>query len=156
MEFPAFTVNMTTAFSQSVGTPRNDDDDVSESQKEFIDLAFRMALFDIATAPGQPAMLVIETPEASLDLIFVRQAGKLLRKFATGDRNRANVVIATTNLNRENMLRSLLGLDDKPTQKTKKEAPQRVINLLEEAAPNAALRRFGADYRRELAKELKV
>jgi hypothetical protein len=156
MEFPAFTVNMTTAFSQSVGTPRNDDDDVSESQKEFIDLAFRMALFDIATAQGQPAMLVIETPEASLDLIFVRQAGKLLRKFATGDRSRANVVIATTNLNRENMLRSLLGLDDKPTQKTKKEAPQRVINLLEEAAPNAALRRFGADYRRELAKELKV
>jgi DNA repair exonuclease SbcCD ATPase subunit len=156
MEFPAFTVQMTTAFSQSVGIPRNDDDDVSESQKEFIDLAFRMALFDIATVSGQPAMLIIETPEASLDLVFVRQAGKLLRKFAVGDSKRANVVIATTNLNRENMLRSLLGLDDKPSQKTKREAPKRVVNLLDEAAPNAALRAFGDQYRGELAKELKT
>ena len=156
MEFPAFTVQMTTAFSHAVGVPRNDDDDVSESQKEFIDLAFRMALFDTATVSGQPAMLVIETPEASLDLVFVSQAGKLLRKFAVGDSKRANVVIATTNLNRENMLRSLLGLDNKPSLKVKREVPKRVIDLLEEAAPNAALRTFGDRYRHELAKELET
>jgi hypothetical protein len=155
IEFPRFTVQMTSAFSQAAGIPRNDEGSVSESQKEFIDLAFRMALFDTVTAKGQPAMLVVETPEASLDLIFVPQAGSLLRKFAVGDPKHPNVVIATTNLNRENMLRSLLGLDKKASVKVKKEAHLRIINLLEEAAPNAALRKYGSQYRREFEKTLK-
>lgn len=156
IEFPRFTVQMTTAFSLATGVPRNKEADVSESQKEFIDLAFRMALFDIVTGKAQPAMLVIETPEASLDLVFVGQAGRLLRKFAVADPHRPNLVIATTNLNRENMLRALLGLDNQPTAKTKREAPNRVINLLEEAAPNAALRKYGTEYRRELRKALRT
>jgi hypothetical protein len=156
IEFPRFTVQMTTALSRATGIPRNREKDVSESQKEFIDLAFRMALFDTVTGGGQPAMLVIETPEASLDLIFVGQAGHLLRKFAVGDPKRPNVVIATTNLNRENMLRSLLGLDGTPDAKTKREAPKRVINLLEEAEPNAALRKYGPQYRKEFQKALRM
>jgi hypothetical protein len=42
IEFPTFAVQMTSAVSPSVGTTRKEINDVSESQKEFIDLAFRM------------------------------------------------------------------------------------------------------------------
>lgn len=154
--FPQFTVQMTSALSQATGSPRKNEDQVSESQKEFIDLAFRMALFDAVREDGERVMLVIETPEASLDAVFVDQAGRLLRKFATEDKNANNVVIATTNLNRENMLRSLLGLDESGNEQGKREAPQRVINLLAEAAPNAAMRKYQEKYQKSFANAMKT
>ena len=149
LSFPQFTVEMTSALSQATGSPRKDEDQVSESQKEFIDLAFRMALFDAVREEGERAMLVIETPEASLDAVFVGQAGRLLRRFALQDKNARNVVIATTNLNRENMLRSLLGLDEPGDVKGKREVPKRIISLLAEAAPNAAMRKYGTQYEKQ-------
>lgn len=153
--FPQFTVEMTSALSRATGSPRKDEDQVSESQKEFIDLAFRMALFDAVREDGERAMLVIETPEASLDAVFVDQAGRLLRKFATEDKSAHNVVIATTNLNRENMLRSLLGLDESGNAQGKREASKRVINLLAEAAPNAAMRKYRKKYEKSFADTMK-
>ncbi len=155
LSFPQFTVEMTSALSQATGSPRNDEEQVSESQKEFIDLAFRMALFDAVRDDGERAMLVIETPEASLDAVFVDQAGRLLRKFATEDKNTHNVVIATTNLNRENMLRSLLGLDEHGNAKGKQETSERVINLLENAAPNAAMRKYKKEYEKSFKDAMK-
>ena len=151
LSFPQFTVQMTSALSQATGSPRKDQHQVSESQKEFIDLAFRMALFDAVREDGERAMLVIETPEASLDAVFVEQAGRLLRRFALQDGSARNVVIATTNLNRENMLRSLLGLDEPDNASSEREAPQRVINLLAEAAPNAAMRKYRDEYEKSFA-----
>jgi predicted nucleic acid-binding Zn-ribbon protein len=156
LSFPQFTVEMTSALSQATGSPRTDENQVSESQKEFIDLAFRMALFDAVREDGERAMLVIETPEASLDAVFVDQAGKLLRRFALQDNNARNVVIATINLNRENMLRSLLGLDEPGDAKGKREAPKRVINLLTEAVPNAAMRKYRAKYEQSFNDAMKI
>jgi predicted nucleic acid-binding Zn-ribbon protein len=156
LSFPQFTVEMTSALSQAIGSPRKDEDQVSESQKEFIDLAFRMALFDAVREDGDRAMLVIETPEASLDAIFVDQAGKLLRLFALQDKKARNVVIATVNLNRENMLRSLLGLDEPGDAEGKRNADKRVINLLDEAVPNAAMRKFEAQYRQSFDDAMKT
>jgi len=155
LSFPQFTVQMTSALSQATGSPRKEEDQVSESQKEFIDLAFRMALFDAVRDEGERAMLVIETPEASLDVVFVDQAGRLLRRFALQDKNARNVVIATINLNRENMLRSLLGLDEPGDAKGKREAPKRVINLLTEAAPNAAMRKYRKQYEKSFRDAMK-
>lgn len=156
LDFPQFTVEMTSALSQATGSPRKEESQVSESQKEFIDLAFRMALFDAVRDKGERAMLVIETPEASLDAVFVDQAGQLLRRFAHQDKDARNVVIATINLNRENMLRSLLGLDEAGNEKEKREAPKRVINLLAEAAPNAALRKYRSKYETSYTKAMKL
>jgi hypothetical protein len=155
LSFPQFTVEMTSALSQATGSPRRNEDQVSESQKEFIDLAFRMALFDAVRNKGEPAMLVIETPESSLDEVFVAQAGKLLRRFALQDKNVSNVVIATINLNRENMLRSLLGLDGSRDARVQREAPKRVINLLDEAAPNAAVREYRPQYEQSFRDAMK-
>lgn len=141
--YPCFNVFMTSAVSPDEPTERTHTDDVSESQREFIDLAFRMALIAAATSEGSRAMLVIETPEASLDSYFVEQAGHMLREFAAGDSEDGNVVIVSSNLAAQNMIPALLGLDEEVPEDAWPDATQvkaRVINLLAEGAPNAALR----------------
>ena len=155
-DFPSFTIYMTSAVSVASPTARHSEAAVSESQKEFVDLAFRMALFDVVTEGKVPVMLVIETPESSLDSVFVERAGQLLRKFASSGGRKKNTVIATSNLNRENMIRALLGLDEKPSEATRAEVQKRIVNLLSVAAPNAALRQNEQFYLNELARATKV
>lgn len=155
MAFPNFQVQMTSATSPKVGIVRSNESQVSESQKEFVDLAFRMALFDAVRQPGDGVMLVIETPEASLDTVFVDRAGELLRKFADEDGGQHNVVLASSNLSHANMVRALLGIDELSKKQVAAEVPKRLINLLELAAPNAAVRENRAAYDRELARSIK-
>ena len=100
-------------------------------------------------------MLVIETPEASLDTVFVDRAGALLRKFADENSGKHNVVLASSNLTSANMVRSLLGIDRLTKLQVKTEVPKRIINLMELAAPNAAVRQFRPEYNKELARLLK-
>lgn len=141
--YPCFNVFMTSAVSPDEETERRHTDDVSESQREFIDLAFRMALIAAATSEGARSMLVIETPEASLDTYFVKQAGQMLREFAASESADGNVVIVSSNLASQNMIPALLGLDESVPEDAWPDAEQvnaRVINLLAEGAANAALR----------------
>ena len=170
--FPVFKVGMTSgAFTGTMST-REEADSVSESQREFVELAFRMALMEVA-AGGDDAMLVMETPEASLDSLFVKEAGTLFRRFGAAGTTLGNVFIASTNLNDEGMIAALLGIDDPPPPEPEPrgasrprrqpparpppsgivpvaDRPARLIDLLELAAPNAALRTHGAYYRRKL------
>jgi AAA domain len=154
LAFPNFQVVMTSAVSPKIGTARLSDTQVSESQKEFIDLAFRMGLFDAVRQKGDGVMLVIETPEASLDTVFVDRAGALLRKFANENSGQYNVVLASSNLTSANMIRSLLGIDRLTKRELETEVPKRIINLLELAAPNAAVRQDLHVYKKELARSL--
>lgn len=156
VEFPTFAVQMTSAVSPSNGTTRIDPDDVSESQKEFVDLAFRMAVlktYAVATNGVASAMIVIETPEASLDSVFIGNAGKMLREWCHPTQNGTNCIIATSNLNRENMISALLGLrlEDNPKPDAN-EVKKRVVNLLEISAENAALRLHRRHYETEFDK----
>lgn len=141
-EYPCFEVYMTSATSPDRETVRTNDEDVSESQKEFIDLAFRMALIAAVTSKDARAMLVIETPEASLDAFFVDQAGELLRQFGKGDDPNGNVVIVSSNLARQNMIGALLGLsgEDETTWPDRSAIEAHLVNLIDECRPNAALR----------------
>jgi hypothetical protein len=153
--FPRFTVRLTSAVSPDKPQPRRETFEVSESQKEFIDLAFRMALMEVA--PGDaPLMLVLETPEASLDTLFVNRAGKLFGDFAR--RHRQNRVIATSNLTKGDMIGAMLGavsqqIDGVSSRLSHyvppEERPKHVIDLLSIAAPNAALRENRAQYQAE-------
>jgi len=144
-DYPNFSVLMTSGVFSNSPRERSERDQVSESQMEFIDLAFRMALMAVAIQKSGNAMLVLETPEASLDSLFVGRAGELLRNFAGGHGEHENVLIASSNLNNENMIPALLGLNDsKPS--SKKERVSRIINLLELAAPSAALRKDREHY----------
>ena len=155
LDYPNFHIEMTSAVSPKVGTARMEATQVSESQKEFVDLAFRMALFDAVRQPKDGVMLVIETPEASLDTVFVNKAGALLRKFAEDDSGEPNVIIASCNLNGTGIVRSLLGIDSLPKRAVKRDVPRKIINLLELAAPNAAVRKNRKAYRQQLAEALK-
>jgi hypothetical protein len=153
IEYPTFAVQMTSAVSPSSGVTRITDTDVSESQKEFIDLAFRMAVLRAySTSQGidGSAMIVIETPESSLDSIFVENAGDMLRNWCVPTATGANYVIASCNLNRENMISALLGRNRTDGEKPSAEwIRAHVVNLLDIAAPNAALIQHRNEYLKE-------
>lgn len=154
--YPCFKVYMTSAVSPDQETEREEVEDVSESQREFIDLAFRMALLAAATSNGSRSMLVIETPEASLDAYFVEQAGTMLKNFARGDQPDGNVVIVSSNVATQNMISALLGLTGaKRHWPSATAVRKRVINLLKEGAPNAALRQRRQLYERLLTEATK-
>jgi hypothetical protein len=146
MNFPSFTLKMTSAVLQ-VARERHEQEEVSESQKEFIDLAFRMALLKAANR-GRGSLLVIETPEASLDSVFIDRAGLMLHDFAHGRGNSKNQIIATSNLNKENMIPALLGLKDEKggIRRATKDVQGRVLNLLQIAAPSRAYTEFKPQY----------
>lgn len=175
-QFPYFEVMMTSGvFDQSLSV-RSNPEAVSESQREFLDIAFRLSLIDAVTSDKADSMLVLETPESSLDSLFVAKAGEAFRHYAENSKRR-NVLIASTNLNNEEMLSALLGV--KPAPKTeltaasqvrlgrqkvpqslpapavpKSQRLQRIINLLDLAAPNAALRQHRKYYTRLLKNAL--
>jgi len=150
-DYPCFNVYMTSATSPNRETERDGQEDVSESQREFIDLAFRMALISAVTPADTRAMLIIETPEASLDAYFVDQAGALLREFGALSEE-GNIVIVSSNLNRQNMISALLGFTESEEQWPEvEEVNARVINMLKECAPNAALRDRGTLYEETLS-----
>ncbi|WP_345861178.1 AAA family ATPase [Shewanella algae] len=173
---PYFKVKMTSGVHTEHPEFRESEEQVSESQREFIDLAFRLSLIDVVTeSDNLPAMVVMETPEASLDSIFMHEISRLFRSF--GDKNDGkNVFLASTNLNQSSMISSLLGVDDMPDHieqnrkqrlfgqagNVKYEMPplsiievddrkNHIINLLELSAPNAALVNY-RDYYEKLFK----
>lgn len=165
--FPCFSVRVTSGVFSEEASNRLSQNDVSESQREFIDLAFRMSLIAQITSQS-PAMLVVETPEASLDSVFVPRAGNMVRKFLEASADLKNVLIASTNLNRELMIPALFGviaeadaLQFATNDERKKfdirvmEATpsshrvDRIVNLLDIAAKNAALTKYGDEYRHE-------
>lgn len=121
-------------------TPRSEPDQVSMSQKEFLDLAFRMALMEVASGGGS-GTLVVDTPEASLDFLFAERAGNQLARFARGGGRTGNRVIVTSNLANPDLIPALLrGRPDGD------DARSRVVDLLQLAVPNAAVREDGPRY----------
>lgn len=156
LEFPSFVLQMGSATSKTLRT-RDSASAVSESQKEFLDLAFRMAVMRTALDPTSATMLVIETPESSLDSYFVERAGQMLRNFTREGKAIRHTVIASSNLNRESMIPALLGLSEDSTQPTPAaEIDKRVINLLDIAAKPKALVQHLEHYEARLAAALKI
>jgi predicted nucleic acid-binding Zn-ribbon protein len=162
--FPHFIPALTSGIHRNITTVREAGQSVSESQKEFIDLAFRMALLEWA-APDSPTMLILETPEASLDSVFVPRAADLLRRFATRLNGAHETrLIASSNVNREHMIPALFGaypdqrfygqvVDETPSEMPPmipvEERASHVLDLLTIAVPTRALERFRAAYEEE-------
>jgi len=176
ISFPILEVMMSSGVFTGNLSARDDSSSVSESQREFIDLAFRMALIEASADPQSDAMLVIETPEASLDSLFVTEAGELFRSFGAQGNAEGNVFIASTNLNNEGMIPALFGALPPPDAQRVADRdrdvlaegvplPERasaaagippadrkdhLINLLDLSAPNAALRQHRDYYEKRL------
>ena len=130
VQVPAYAAEMTTA-----GRPgfirRNYPDEVSESQRELIDLAFRLALVQVF---GGSCTFVMETPEASLDGVAMERVGLALASFANKDDNR---LVVTSNLTNAGIINALF--DGSASEQRAQSRMDRVLNLLQVAAPNRAL-----------------
>jgi hypothetical protein len=148
IEFPAFDLEMTGAdFSSMVR--RKGPEQVSESQREFIDLAFRMALIQVAGCGGVGS-IVIDAPESSLDAVFVGLAADVLTRFSSYVGNR---LLITSNLIEGNLIPKLIHEGGIESEKS-----SRIVDLLRVAAPTAAtevLKKEYAEVRDELFKRAK-
>lgn len=127
--------------STGVGEPQRESrDDVSESQRVYVDVAFRIALI-LSCANGAEGSLVMDAPEGSLDAVFVENAAQLLVALIDPANTDSRLVLAT-NLVEGHLLPALAragGIVDA--------SDRRVVDLLEIAAPTAALRERGVEYR---------
>ena len=118
--------------------------EVSESQRELVDLAFRLALVKVFGGVGT---FIMETPEASLDGLAMERVGKALGEFAA---ERGNRLVVTSNLTNVGIVTALFDIS---TMLTPIENPwDHVLDLTRIAVPNQALRQDGVRYRELLDK----
>ena len=130
LQVPAYAAEMEAADRPGL-IRRGDSSEVSESQRELVDLAFRLALVEVF---GGPCTFVMETPEASLDGLAMQRVGRALSAFATGDDNR---LVVTSNLSNAGIITELFGGAAPEDQSAVR--LERVLDLLKVAAPNRAL-----------------
>ena len=144
--FPAFDLDMS---GVDFPTPvrRKGPEQVSESQREFIDLAFRMALMTVAGS-GYGGSLLIDAPESSLDGVFVERAAEVLTRF--GSPKSLNRLIVASNLVQGDLIPEIMKKACPPD-----DSSERVVNLLNLAIPTAAVREKHSEYNQLLVNILK-
>lgn len=94
--------------------PRYDAEELSESQRFFIDYSFRMSI--LAFFYNGPSFYICETPDSSLDLSYEENAATTLLKYV----EKPNSLILTSNLNNSAFIKFLI----------KKATKINVLNLL--------------------------
>ncbi|MCP1312592.1 AAA family ATPase [Paenibacillus tyrfis] len=104
------------------GSIREGVNSVSESQRFFLDQAFRMAIIDYLqnTIDGFKTFFITETPEGSLDIVYEKQVAEMFTLFSKSSNN----IIFTSNLNSSNFLLTMYKEIDK------KERRIRTLDLL--------------------------
>jgi septal ring factor EnvC (AmiA/AmiB activator) len=85
------------------GTTRREQQQLSESQRFFLDIALRMALTQHMSDPSSRGGMFIDTPEGSLDIAYEKRAGDMLARFAEA----GHQIIMTANLNSSQLLLAL-------------------------------------------------
>ncbi len=138
VDFPAFEFEMA---GSDFPTPvaRTGPDQVSESQREFVDLAFRMALTKIASE-SRVGSLVIDAPESSLDAVFSKRAAAVLVRFANPELQ--NRVLVTSNLVDGQLIPKMLA-----DAGILSSSDSRLVDLLRIATPTSATRLLAEEYR---------
>ena len=94
--------------------PRYDAEELSESQRFFIDYSFRMSILGFFY--NGPSFYICETPDSSLDLSYEENAATTLLKYI----EKPNSLILTSNLNNSDFIKFLI----------KKTTKISVLNLL--------------------------
>lgn len=125
-------------------TVRSNAADVSESQKEFIDLAFRMALIETAGESG--GSILIDTPESSLDSVFSQRAAEVLAEFCS--RGEDHNLIVASNLTDGRLIPAMA------KEVSQLGAPPVILNLLEVGRPTVALVELRDEYDRAYSRFL--
>lgn len=145
IEYPSFSIEMTGANFSTVQR-RDSPEQVSESQREFIDLAFRMALVRVGTQ-SQTSTIIIDAPESSLDAVFVNRAAKVLATFANA--NTTNRLVVTSNLAAGKLIPAML----KAAESNPRARFDRIVDLFNAGVPTRAMTDLRAEYE-ELRDEL--
>jgi hypothetical protein len=136
-EFGLFEVDMSASDSGSM-VRRTRAEQVSESQRQFIDLAFRMALIAVAGVAGQGS-LVIDAPESSLDAVFAPRAARVLMRFGVPETG--NRLVITSNLVDGKLIPMLLSIAGVSSI-----ADDRLLSLFDVASPTAAVKQLRSEY----------
>ena len=117
---------------------RMDAEELSESQRFFIDYSFRMSI--LAHFYNGPSFYICETPDASLDLSYEENAANTLLKFL----EKSNSLILTSNLNNSTFIMNIIRKSQRITVlnllkygkvsevQTNHEALQKLSNEIEE------------------------
>lgn len=130
LQVRSFDVNLHSATSAGESR-RASMTEVSESQRVYIDIAFRIAMIAACTNEGE-GTLVMDAPEGSLDAVFTDNAAALLASFL--EYSPENRLVVATNLIEGSLLPSLARLAGIDTV-----ADTALIDLLTLAAPTAAV-----------------
>ena len=85
------------------GTTRREQQNLSESQRFFLDIALRMALTQHMSASAAKGAMLIDTPEGALDIAYEKRAGDMLAMFTEA----GHQIIMTANLNSSQLLLEL-------------------------------------------------
>ncbi|MGP3610638.1 AAA family ATPase [Anoxybacteroides rupiense] len=96
---------------------------VSESQRFFLDQAFRMAIIDYLqnSIPKFSTFFITETPEGSLDIAYEKHVAEMFLLFAQSNNN----IVFTSNLNSSRFLQKIFeGMDHN-------ERRRKILNMLE-------------------------
>lgn len=133
-EFPAFEVEMTSGATLSQFVRRTQDQ-VSLSQREYLDIIFRMNLIDVLGAGH--GTLVVDGPEGSLDAVFAGRAGDLFARFAAGPG--VNAILACNIVEGGFIPRTLSAYP-------KDQRRSHIVNLIEQATPTQALINLRPEY----------
>lgn len=132
--FPTFYLDMTRS-GQDTQYRREGPSSVSESQREFIELAFRMAIMKVFCGDF-PITLIIDTPESSLDAVFVRRAANVLSRFS---KEKTNRLLIASNLIDGELIPTLL-------KQAERETKPEIVNLMRLARPTAAVAQCSDEY----------
>ena len=82
---------------------RYDEEELSESQRFFVDYSFRMSILSFFYTTG--SFYICETPDSSLDISYEENAADIFIKYISFP----NVLIMTTNLNNTSFIKTILG-----------------------------------------------
>lgn len=94
----------------------------SEAQRFFLDIAFRLALIDLAAQLSKSsASFICETPENSLDISYIENVSTMFRTFA----EKRHTILITTNIQPGGLARPIL------RGKSIREKKKSILNLLE-------------------------
>lgn len=117
------------------GTTRYYEEELSESQRFFIDHSFRMSILSFFYTT--PAFYIVETPDSSLDISYEQNAARVFMKFL----DRPNSIIITSNLNNSSFVNyliqymhgkiALVGLPDIAKQSAIQNTNERMLQIFD-------------------------
>lgn len=139
-DFPAFEVEMTSGATQSQFIRRRADQ-VSLSQREYLDMIFRISI--VETVGKASGSFVTDGPEGSLDAVFASRAGDLFAHLAPP--TSTNTLIMACNVVAGQFIPNALRNYATPDKRK-----GRLVNLLDLAIPTSALSELRSDYQREI------